>query len=244
MTKGVKILIGIAVVVVLVILGIVAVVSSYDLDSITVSKAQIDIALQEKLPITKNVVLYDVKIANADLDLSEGAIGILVNIEIDKTDVSCGSTDINLRWKAAQNFVKTAQAACNNMSTETTTVAVLAVGAIDYRRPAFYFSPDSPDDVQIQTEFTDAFLIKHKQKVDIILQKAVFVYLNNLPVFKFKKDATQTIISMAIESVEVHQDSLTVNVSYMALTKTLIGYAIMLIISLIVGVVMIRVGLV
>ncbi len=78
----------------------------------------------------------------------------------------------------------------------------------------------------------------------VVLQKAVVAYLNNLPVFKFKNDAKQTIISMAIESIEVHKDSLQVNISYMALTKTLIGYAVFVLFSLVIAVLMMRSGIV
>ena len=239
-----KILIGVAGITMLVVLGIAAVVSSYDLSTITVSKQQIDTVLQEKLPIKKKAVLYDITIASADLNLSEGNIGILVNIEVDKADVSCGSSDINLKWKKAQDLLKKAQKACDGMSAEISKIDVLAVGVVDYRRPAFYFSPSGPDDVTIQTEFKDPFLIKHKKMVDVVLQKAVVAYLNNLPVFKFKNDTKQTIISMAIESVEVHNDSLQVNISYMALTKTLIGYAFLVIFSLVIAVLMMRSGIV
>lgn len=237
-----KILTGITGVIVLAVLGFAAVINSYDLSTITISKQQIDTVLQEKLPIKKKTILYDITIVNADLDLSEGNIGILANIEIDKTDISCGSPDVSLRWKKAQEFLKKAQKACNNMSTETTKINVLAVGTLDYRRPKFYFSPGSSDDVTIQTEFQDAFLIKHKQVVDAGLKQAVITYLNNLPVFKFKNDAKQTIISMAIESVEVHNDSLQINISYMALTKTLIGYVVLVLFSLVLTVVTIRTG--
>ncbi|KKL95112.1 hypothetical protein LCGC14_1857890 [marine sediment metagenome] len=237
-----KIVIGIAGVVVLAVLGFAAVISSYDLSTITVSKKQIDTVLQEKLPIKKKAILYDITIANADLDLSEGNIGILVNIEIDKKGVNCASPNIGLKWKKAQTFLKKAQKACNNMSTKTSKIDVLAVGTIDYRRPKFYFSPASPDDVTIQTEFQDAFLIKHKQVIDAVLKQAIITYLNNLPVFRFKNDAKQTIISMAIESVEVHDDSLQVNISYMTLTKTLIGYVVLVLFSLVLTVFIMRTG--
>ncbi len=237
-----KILIGIAGVVVLAVLGFAAVIGSYDLSTITVSKQQIDAVLQEKLPIKKKAVLYDITIADADLDLSEGNIGILANIEIDKKGVNCVSPNIGLKWKKAQTFLKKAQKVCNNMSTETSKIDVLAVGTIDYRRPEFYFLPSGPNDVIIQTEFQDAFLIKHKQVVDTVLKQAIITYLNNLPVFKFKNDAKQTIISMAIESVEVHDDSLQVNISYMALTKTLIGYVVLVLFSLVLTVVTMRIG--
>ena len=236
-----KILIGGAGITMLVVLGIAAVVSSYDLSTITVSKQQIDTVLQEKLPIKNMVFLYDITIASADLDLSEGNIGILVNIEVNKTDVRCGSSDVGLKWKKAQDLLKKV---CDGRSAETSKIDVLAVGVVDYRRPEFYFSPSGPDDVIIQTEFNDPFLIKHKDVVDVVLQKAVIAYLNNLPVFKFKNDTKQTIISMAIESIEVHNNSLQVNISYMALTKTLIGYAFLVLFSLVIAVLMMRSGIV
>lgn len=237
------IFIGIGIVV-MAVLGVVGVINSYGLDTIVVHKDQIDKVIKGKLPIKKRAFIYDITVANADLDLSEGTLGVLVNIEIKKTEVDCSPLSKITKWKKAQKFLSKLKDKCEGLSPKTHKIDVFAVGSLTYQRPQFHFSPNSPEDVKIQTEFTDALLIRHKPVIDAALQKIVFKYLNNFPVFKFNNTTKQTIISMAIESVEVHEDYLQVNVSYLAFTKVLMGYVIVLLIFCVIAFGVIRSGMV
>lgn len=81
------------------------------------------------------------------------------------------------------------------------------------------------------TEFSDPFMIKHKNKVDVALSEIAFRYLDRFPVYKFKNNTKQIIISAALESLEIHKDKIIVNVSYLELTKVLIGYLVMFVLA-------------
>lgn len=235
------IIIGFSILVCLILSG-GHIISSYDLDNIRVSKDQIDKVLQEKLPITKPAFVYDVTIAKADLDLSEAKIGVLATVEIKKKD--CNSKVPTVKWKKAQQFLGKVQEKCNSLSNDVHVVEFLAIGTLKYANKQFRFVPNGPNDVVIKTNLKEKFLQDNRQMVDAVLQKIVLHYLSNFPVYKFNNTTKQTLISMAIDSVEVHTDYIQVNVSFLELTMSLVFNVVILMIALTVVVVLARAGII
>lgn len=214
---------------ILLITGIFAVVSSFGLDSIDVSKETIVSALDKKLPIEKKIIFGNkLKIVSADLALEEDTIGILLNIEVITNRKFLGACPVkksqNLLKKSLQNLLRKfdTMTKCVQSKETTSKILVLAEGNISYAGSKFYFQPKSRNSIVIQTKIEDPFLKKHEDKVAMVISEVAYVYLKNFPVYDLKKKGI--IISASLESVEVHQDYITVNLSLLALTKTLMAY--------------------
>lgn len=212
--------------------GIFAVTDSFDLDSIDVSKETIVSALDKKLPIEKEIILGNkIKIVSADLVLEEGKVGVLLNIEaITKYKIGRGCDEDKPASQLLKRFNLQSLDKCFRSEETTSEILVLAEGNIVYSGSKFYFQPENRNSIEIQTKIEDPFLKKHEDKVGMIIGEIAYAYLNNFPVYDLKKKGI--IISAALESVEVHQDYITVNLSLLALTKTLMIYLVAFVLAI------------
>jgi len=213
----------------LLVAGIFAVVGAFDLDSINVPKETIVSAIQKKLPLTKELPFGNkIKVVSADLELAEGTVGVILNIDAHtRMPVHCKTSPSSrssggfgfTRLRNKFNALK-GKGVCYD--TNISHISVFAEGSIVYAGSKFYFQPKSQDSIQIRTKMEEPFLKKHEAKVGMILGKVAYAYLDRFHVYDLKKQGI--IISASLESVEVHPDYITVNLSLMALTKTLMIY--------------------
>ena len=215
--------------------------SLYGITSFRIPKTKVDAVLQSRLPFQRPLLVYDLTVSKAALDLSTNKVAITADIDIQKKDCK-PITDSN--WIKAQKLIKAIKQKCDKLSKAKTTIEILALGTVSYDDAKFFFTVEKPDDIIVRTNYQDKFLIDHKTKIDLLLQRALFEYLNRMPVYELTGSYKDSLISMAIQSVETHSDYIQVNVSYLLLTLNILINFIVFMVIMLITFVLLRAGII
>jgi hypothetical protein len=171
-------------------------IASNKLKDITISEAEVQSKITEKLPLAKEKMMTRATISNITVKFREGSI---------ETEFR-GKVEL---FKKSADFVAFAK---GNLR-------------YDGSKGGFYFQNSNVEIRELELAGFEAGN-KIKDRASVAISVAASTYLNNYPIYKLPDSFKGKAIKISLKSLEVNEGSITAHLSFWQLTATVFGFLI------------------